>query len=162
MPEQERNKSLDKKSVLIKAESYCAYQERSQYEVRLKLIEWGIYHDDLEQILAELIEENFLNEERFANMYTLGKFRIKNWGKRKIMQGLKFKKVPDQLIKKALLNINPDEYKEKLNRVLDKKRKELREKDLFKLKYKLTQYAISRGFESDLISYVLKDKDLKL
>src|ERR1700712_929985 len=106
MQQQKPAKITDEKMALAKAEHYCAYQERSQQEVRDKLYEWGLYPDAVENVIVHLIEGNFLNEERFANAYTRGKFNQKGWGRIKIKQGLKFKKVSDVLIKKALLTIN--------------------------------------------------------
>jgi len=94
----------------VKAESYCAYQERAQQEVRDKLYDWGLHHDEVEEVITELITTNFLNEERFANAYVSGKFNIKRWGKIKIKQGLKLKRIPDKMIIKALNTIDYDEY----------------------------------------------------
>ena len=95
--------ALDKRSAMLKAESYCAYQERAQQEVRNKLYEWGLHQQDTESIISELILTNFLNEERFAASYVSGKFNIKRWGKIKIKQGLKLKKVPEKMIIKSFL-----------------------------------------------------------
>lgn len=145
----------------VKAESFCAYQERSQHEIRNKLYEWGLHQADAEAIISELIESNFLNEERFALAYCLGKFRIKGWGKLKIKQGLKFKRVPDKLIQKALKIIDPNDYLEKLGQILIKKSATVSEKDPFKRRYKLIQYAASKGFEKELISDLLKDNQLE-
>ena len=143
-----------------KAEHYCAYQERSQQEMRNKLYEWGLHQAEVEQIIADLIENNFLNEERFALAYTLGKFRITGWGKLKIKQGLKFKRVSDKLITKSLSKIDGDDYLQKLLQILTKKSAVLHEKDAFKKRYKLIQYAAYKGFEKDLISELLKDNHL--
>ncbi|MBK0383473.1 RecX family transcriptional regulator [Pedobacter sp. SD-b] len=148
------------KSALQKAEAYCAYQERSQYEVRGKLISMGIYGDELELIILKLLETNFLNEERFANTYARGKMRINSWGKNKIKQGLKLKQVSLPLIKKALQNLDGEEYLEKLIGVLEKKATTIKENERFKRNYKLSQYAMSRGFEQDLIFFVLNDREL--
>lgn len=145
----------------VKAESFCAYQERSQHELRNKLYEWGLHQRDVEAIISELIESNFLNEERFALAYCLGKFRIKGWGKLKIKQGLKFKRVPDKLIQKVLKIIDPEDYLAKLEQILIKKSATVSEKDPFKRRYKLMQYAASKGFEKDLISDLLKDNQLE-
>ena len=150
------NKITDEKLAYAKAEHYCAYQERSQQEVRDKLYEWGLRVDAVENIISKLISGNFLNEERFAKAYAKGKFNQKGWGKLKIKQGLKFKKVPDVLIKKALQGINDDDYLKALQNVLMKKAYTVVEKDSFKRKYKLQQYALSRGYESDLIGDVLR------
>lgn len=153
-------KITDPKVGLAKAEHYCAYQERSQQEVRNKLYDWGLYPKDVEQIISNLIEHNFLSEERFAKAYAKGKFSQKGWGRIKIKQGLKQKKVPDVLIRKAMLVIDADQYLQTLTKTLEKKARLLVEKDAYKRRYKLQQYAMSRGFESDLIADVLKDTAL--
>ncbi len=150
------NKIIDENDARSKAEHYCAYQERSQQEVRDKLYEWGQRTNVVENIISGLITGNFLNEERFAKAYAIGKFRQKGWGKMKIKQGLKFKQVPDVLIKKALLSIPYDEYLKMLQKVLVKKGAGLNEKDFYKRNYKLQQYAIGRGYEADLVADVLK------
>src|ERR1700754_3040388 len=109
----ERTKTIkitDEKVALNKAEHFCAYQERSQQETRDKIYEWGLWPDAVERVISQLIEGNFLNEERFAKAYTKGEFNQKAWGRIKIKQGLKFKRVPDVLIKKALLTIDIDDY----------------------------------------------------
>src|ERR1700744_4009734 len=116
-----KQKITDEKVALTKAEHYCAYQERSQQEVRNKLFEWGLWPEAVENIISQLITAGFLNEERFAKAYVQGKFRQKAWGKIKIKQGLKLKKVPDVLIKKALATIDGEEYTAMLAKVLQKK-----------------------------------------
>ena len=151
---------IDYHTALKKMEAYCAYQERSQYEVRGKLIQIGIRNEELEQIIIELIGNNYLYESRFAHLYAKGKLRIKGWGKNKIAQGLKFKQVSAPIIKKALAALDETEYLEKLKDVLAKKGKLRTEKASYQRDYKLIQYALSRGFEQDLIIYVLKDKEL--
>lgn len=158
--EKTRKKIYTPKQALLKAASYCAYQERAQQEVRDKLYEWGLHQEDVEEIISQLILDNFLNEERFAIAYTLGKLRIKSWGKIKIKQSLKLKRVSDPLIKIAFSKIDLDEYEDKLHDLLDKKQLSLKDKDVYILKNKLFQYALSRGFESDLISSLLKEKGL--
>ncbi|HTI57411.1 regulatory protein RecX [Mucilaginibacter sp.] len=157
MDQPKPNKITDEKVGLAKAENYCAYQERSQQEVRDKLYEWGLYPNQVENIITRLIENNFLNEARFAVAYATGKFRQKGWGKIKIKQGLKLKKVSEPLIKKALNSIDGDDYLQMLNRIIEKKSATITEKLPYKRRYKLQQYAMSRGFESDLISDVLKE-----
>jgi regulatory protein len=153
--EQLKPKIFSRQQAKVKAESYCAYQERSQYEIRNKLYEWGLYQKDVEEIICELIESNFLNEERFALAYTLGKFRIKGWGKIKIKQALKLKRIPDQLIKKSLQAINDEDYLLMLKRILEKKARTITETDPFKHRYLLSRYASGKGFELDLISDLL-------
>ena len=160
MDDQKTRKITDEKVALTKAEHYCAYQERSQQEVRDKLYEWGLWTDAVENIISQLITGNYLNEERFAKAYTQGKFKQKAWGRIKIKQGLKLKKVPDVLIKKALQTIDGDDYLKALQKVIAKKTPLVKEKNEFKRRYKLQQYAMSRGFEADLIADVLKNSDL--
>jgi regulatory protein len=155
--DQPKTKITDEKAAYSKAGHYCAYQERSQQEVRDKLYEWGLHSNAVENIISGLIADNFLNEERFAKAYTQGKFKQKGWGKIKIKQGLKLKKVPDVLIKKALQTIAGDDYLQSLQKVLIKKAALITEKQPFKRKYKLQQYALSRGYENDLIHDVLKE-----
>jgi regulatory protein len=153
-------KITDPKIGLTKAEHYCAYQERAQQEVRNKLYDWGLYPKDVEQIISNLIENNFLNEERFAKTYAKSKFNQKGWGRIKIKQGLKFKKIPDVLIRKALLTIDGDDYLKTLKQILTKKASSIKEKEDYKRRYKLQQYAMSRGFESDVIADVLKSSEI--
>jgi regulatory protein len=153
-------KIFSREQAKIKAESYCAYQERSQFEIRNKLYEWGLHQRDVEEIISELIELNFLNEERFALAYSLGKFRIKGWGKIKIRQGLKLKRIPDKLIIKSLKSIEYDDYLMMLKKILQKKSNTISEKDPFKKRYLLTRFASSKGYESDLITDLLINNKL--
>lgn len=148
---QKPKKIYDKKSAKVKIEQYCAYQERSQQEVRDKLYDMGLHQKEVEELISELVVDNFLNEERFAISYARGKFRIKHWGKNKIKQNLKLKKVSEYCIKKALKEIDPDEYYEVLKSELQKKSDKLKDKDPFIRKNKIAQYLGSRGFEMDLI-----------
>ncbi len=147
---------LDYKSALLKAQKHCAYQERSQQEVRNKLFEWGLHSADVENAIVELISANFINEERFALQLANGKFRIKHWGKVKITQALKLHKVSAYCIKKALQQIPDDDYEKSLRKILEKKRNSVPGK-LTPLKArKLAHFAQSKGYESALIWKVLK------
>nr|WP_317130122.1 regulatory protein RecX [Pedobacter hiemivivus] len=151
---------LDKKTALAKAEHYCAYQERAQQEIRDKLYEWGLWSDDVEELISELIQTNFLNEERFTEAYVSGKFKIKRWGKIKIKQGLKLKRIPDKMISRALNTIDYDDYLNTILVTAQKKAPLIKENDAFKRKYKLISYLMSKGFEKDLIIDVLKASEL--
>jgi regulatory protein len=153
-------KIFSRQQAKVKAESYCAYQERSQFEIRNKLYEWGLHQKDVEEIISELIELNFLNEERFALAYSLGKFKIKGWGKNKIRQGLKLKRIPDKLIIKSLKEINENDYLLMLTKILKKKLNTISEKDPFKIRYLLSRFATSKGYESDLIADLLINNKL--
>ena len=151
---------LDKKQALAKAENFCVYQERSQKEVRYKLVEWGIRSDELEEILLELIMNNFLNEVRFANAYVSGKFNVKKWGRIKIKQGLKLKGVSDKMLQKALYSMDDNDYMQTLENLAQKKADSLAENNPLKRKMKLISYLQNRGFETDLILLVLKASNL--
>jgi regulatory protein len=148
---------LDYKTALLKAQKYCAYQERSQQEIRNKLYEWGLHSAEVENAIVELISANFINEERFAVQLASGKFRIKHWGKIKITQALKLHKVSPYCIKKALQQIPDDDYLKSLKKIIDKKTVGLKGK-LTPLKVrKLAHFAQSKGYESELIWKLLKE-----
>ncbi|NGM61829.1 RecX family transcriptional regulator [Sphingobacterium sp. SGG-5] len=135
----------------LKAENYCVYQERSQQEVRDKLYQWGLHQNEVEDIIAQLITDNFLNEERFAIAYAQGKLRMKGWGKVKIKYHLKGKRVSDPLIKIALNAIDMDEYLEIFDKVIQKKiSKDIPQLSLSE-KHKLIRQLQNRGFEHELI-----------
>lgn len=140
-----------------KMKNWCAYQERSQQEVRFKLFELGVKNNDAESIITSLIQENFLNEERFAVAFAGGKFRIKKWGKVKIRLELKQRKVSEYCINKALKQINESDYFSTLEKIIEKRQKEEKETNKIKRQYKLIKYAMSRGFEQDLIMDVLNN-----
>src|SRR5687768_6760682 len=112
---------LSAEIALQKIKSWCAYQERSQRETRQKLGTFGLHADDIEGIIAELIQENFLNEERFALAFAGGKFRIKQWGKNKIKAGLKNHRISPYCIDKALKSIDEEEYKRTILKIIEKK-----------------------------------------
>lgn len=146
------------KEALHKAAMFCAYQERTQQEVRNKLKDWAIYGDDAEEVIAELIQQNYLNEERFAKAFAGGKFRVKNWGKRKIQQHLKQRGISGYNLEKAMKEIEPDDYRNTLQNLLTKKRQSLRDDNPLVIKQKLVRFALSKGYESDLIFSVLGDE----
>jgi len=154
------NRRLSPEQAKAKAQAYCAYQERSQQEVRDKLYEWGLHRTDVENIIAELIAGNFLSEERFALAYASGRFRMKGWGKHKIKQGLKQKSVSPPLIKAALASLDEQEYRAKLYGLLRAKALSEKESNPYKRKNKLLRYAVSKGFESELVLDLLSDNEL--
>lgn len=149
-------KKLTPNQATIKAQNSCAYQERCQQEMRDKLYEWGLYSTDVENIIANLISDNFLNEERFAKAFAGGKFRIKKWGRIKIKIELKKRKISDYCIKKGMQEIDEKDYSKTLNAIITKKLKENPKGKIQIRHYKVAQYAISRGFEGDLVWDILK------
>lgn len=140
------------KEALIKAANFCAYQERTQDEVRERLKGWGIYGDDAEEIIVRLIEENFINEERFSKIYAGSKFRVKQWGRLKIKYELKMRGLSEYNIRKGLGEIADDDYEETIRELVEKKAHELRhEKQKLVVKQKIARFVIGKGFESDLV-----------
>ncbi|MCK6638937.1 MAG: RecX family transcriptional regulator [Bacteroidia bacterium] len=141
---------------LVKIESWCAYQERCQTEVRDKLGSWDLEPEVIENLIVHLITNGFLSEERFAFTYARGKFRIKKWGKRKIRMELRRKFVPEKIISAALNDIDDAEYIEGLRTVILKRWNSEKEKNPQMKKLKVIKYVLSRGFEQDLINDELK------
>ena len=140
-----------------KIKHYCAYQERCHSEVRDKLYSFKLHRNEVEQLLTQLIEEDYLNEERFAIAHAGGKFRIKHWGKEKIKYALKQKHVSDYCIRKALASISNADYNKTFFSVADKKLATLKsEKNIFIKKRKMKDYLQQKGFEIKLISEYLK------
>ncbi len=137
--------------ILNKLRHYCAYQERCHEEVRTKLLSLKVYGNELEEVINKLIEDDFLNEERFAKAYAGGKFRMKKWGRLKIMNELKQRKISDYCIRKGMAEIDEDDYIKTLNQLTAATLKKYKSTNLFETKTKTGRYLISRGFESDLV-----------
>ncbi|MHA4737861.1 regulatory protein RecX [Dyadobacter sp. MSC1_007] len=139
--------------ILQKAASYCAYQERTQDEVRQRLKKWNVWGDEADELIAELISMNYLSEERFAKTYAGGKFRVKNWGRMKIRQELNRRGLSAYSIEKGMGEIRDEDYVAGLRELLTKKKNLLSktETDPFKLKQKLARFAMGKGYEGELI-----------
>jgi regulatory protein len=139
--------------ILQKIASYCAYQERTQDEVKERLRKWNVWGDEADELIAELISMNYLSEERFAKTYAGGKFRIKNWGRMKIRNELKRRGLSNYSIEKGMNEIEDKAYVEGLRILLEKKKGllEKTENDPFKLKQKLARFALGKGYESELV-----------
>ena len=143
---------FSKEEALQKAKQYCAYQERCHSEVKEKLYSLGLHKNEVDELLSELISDNYLNEERFAVQFAGGKFRIKKWGRIKIKYALKQKQVSEYCIKKALADINETDYNRTLQKLFEQKLKTLKaEKNIFIKKRKLQDHLMQKGFEAGLI-----------
>lgn len=142
-----------------KIEQYCVYQDRCHKEVEQKLQEYKLIPEAREHILLHLLEHNFLNEERFAKSFARGKFRIKKWGKDRIVRELKFRDISTYNIKSALKEIDEEEYIKTLYNLVEKKNVSVSETNHFKRKKKIVDYLLYRGFESSLIYEALKTID---
>ena len=150
-------KYLTKEQALQKAKHYCGYQERCHSEVKEKLYSMGMYKQQVEECIATLIEENYLNEERFAQQFAGGKFRMKHWGRVKIKYELKQKQVSEYCIKKGLKEIGEDDYAATLKKLAREKWAAVKsEKNIFTKLRKTQDYLIQKGYEHDLIKQTLQ------
>ena len=146
---------------LQKLKQYCAYQERCHSEVQQKLWDLGVGRSVHDEIISNLIEENFLNEERFAIQFAGGKFRMKGWGKRKIEYALKDKGVSSYSIKKGLKEIDTDAYERTLEQIAEKKYEILNGESLLSRKKKTMDYLLQKGYEMDLVNRVMNNLKAK-
>jgi regulatory protein len=144
------------KTIKEQIKYFCAYQERSHREVRNKLFDLKVQEEDIDEMILYLMQENYLNEERYALAYAGGKFRMKQWGKQKIKQGLLRQGISANLIQKALNTIPEDDYQSVLNKLFEKKKLELRsEKNKFVKMTKIRNFLSQRGFGFEDIQSLL-------
>ena len=149
-------KRLTKEQALQKIRYYVNYQERCHQEVKDKLYSFGLYKQDVETLIATLIEENHLNEERFATMFAGGKFRMKNWGRVKIRYELKQMRISDYCIRIGLKVIDETAYRASLEKIAQKKWESLSgEKNQFSKKAKTLGSLLSKGYEPELAREIL-------
>lgn len=153
---QKKDSYVSRDDALIRLQKWCAGEERATSTAKKKLYEWKIYGDDADQIITTLIEDDFLNEARFASAYVIGKFRQNNWGRIKITQGLKMLNVSKFNIANALSDIDEADYLAKLLSLLEKKMASMGiEKITFENKAKLVNYALQKGYEQEIIYQTL-------
>ncbi|QHS61930.1 regulatory protein RecX [Chitinophaga agri] len=138
-------------SAILKLRHYCAYQERCHSEVKSKCFELGLRGEEVDAAIAALITDNFLNEERFAKAFAGGKFRTKQWGRKKILMELKQRQVSPYCIKKGMDEIDAEDYDKTLYSLTEKKYASLKGEQYLKRKYKTMQYLLQKGYEPDLI-----------
>jgi regulatory protein len=150
-------KQLSKEQALQKLKHYCGYQERSHSEVKEKLYSLGVWKKDHDEIISTLIEENYLNEERFAIAFAGGRFRMKQWGRVKIKYELQQKKVSEYCIKKALKQISDEDYLSTLKKLADEKYSSLKGEQYLVRKKKTMDYLMQKGYEPGLIQKVLSE-----
>ena len=134
-----------------KLENYCVYQDRCHKEVEQKMWEYRLIPEARELILLSLMKDNFLNEERFSKSFARGKFRIKSWGKQRIVRELKFKDISAYNIKTALKEIDEEEYLATIYRITENRNNVISEPNIYKRKKKLIDFLLRKGFENDLI-----------
>jgi len=151
---------LTKEQALQKLRHFCGYQERCHSEVKEKLYNLGVFKKDHDEIVAALIEEKYLNEERFAIAFAGGKFRLKQWGRVKIEYELKQKQVSNYSIKKALKQIDEEVYLRVLNKLAEEKYVALKDEQFLVRKKKTMNYLAGKGFEMELVREVV-EKNIK-
>ena len=147
---------LNKKSFTVdelqsKMEHYCVYQDRCHQEIERKMKEYQMIPEAKEKILLHLMRHDFLNEERFSKSFARGKFRIKNWGKQRIIRELKIKNISSYNIKTALKEIDEELYVKTIEKIAISKNNTIKESNLFKKKKKIYDYLFRKGYESSLI-----------
>lgn len=150
---------LTKEQALQKLRHYCAYQERSHYEVKEKLYAFKLRKQIVEEIISLLIEDDYLNESRFATQFTLGKFRMKQWGRIKIKAALQQKQVSAYNVKSALSQIDEEEYFKTIKKLAEKKMKTLTAETNYNKKHKTIQYLLQKGFENNVIYRALEQPE---
>jgi regulatory protein len=150
-------KQLTPQEAKEKIQRYCAYQERSHQEVRKKLFDFGLYSNEVEEMISYLITSNFLNEERFARAFAGGKFRMKKWGRIKIVNALEGHGVSENCIRLGLKEIDNSDYEKTLYTLIDKKADDIDEENIYAKRDKLSKFVIQRGFEPDLVWKVIRE-----
>ncbi|RVT79779.1 RecX family transcriptional regulator [Flavobacterium sufflavum] len=145
------------KEAIQKIEHYCAYQERCHEEVEQKLRSMKMDSEEIDQIIAHLINDNFLNEERFACSFARGKHRIKHWGKIRITNELKFRGINQTLINIALKEISSEEYYSTFDTLATRHWESIQESNLLKKRKKFCDFMLRRGFESNLVYEKARD-----
>ncbi len=147
------------KEATAKLMAYCAYQERCHQEVEEKLIALRMIPEARAQIINTLLQEDFLNEERFARTFVRGKFRIKKWGRLRIKRELKKRNISAYNIKYGMTEINEEEYQQNLDDLFQKRLNSITEKNFYKRKKKVADYLLYRGYESNLVYEKLQEID---
>ena len=137
--------------------NYCAIQDRCEWDVRKKLAEWGVMKSIKDVLIAELINDQFIDEERYARSFCRGKFRIKKWGKKKIEFTLKQKKISTTCIQKGMDEIDEQEYLLQLRTQAEKKNKLIKEKNHLIRKRKLAKHLVEKGYETHLVWQKIKE-----
>ena len=145
------------KEAIQKIEHFCSYQERCHEDIATKLLSKKMNPDEIDTILVHLITENFLNEERFACSFARGKHRIKHWGKIRITNELRYKKITQTLIHKALQEITPEEYLNTFHTLAERHWASIQETNMLKKQKKWCDYLLRKGFESNLVYDKLKE-----
>lgn len=151
-----QRKPITPDKATIRLEELCARSEQCTADARKKLQTWGITSTDTEKIISSLIAKRFIDDERFCHAYVRDKFRFSKWGKRKIKMSLIMKRLDRSIIEKALETIDDKDYIDCLQYIISSKAKSMADADSYDGRTRLFRFAVSRGFEPELISKVLR------
>lgn len=143
--------------VLQKIQYYCSYQERCIRDTEEKLRDWTVQKKLIPSIISQLVEEGFINEERFAKVYAGGKFRVNKWGRQKIGFELKLKGIPEAMIQKGLKEIDEEDYQRVLRNLILKKQKKIKPEKNLNIREKILTFVNGKGYEMELILSALKE-----
>jgi regulatory protein len=152
-----RTKPTESGMVLQKIQYFCSYQERCIRETEEKLRDWTVQKKLIPSIISKLLEEGYINEERFSKVYAGGKFRINKWGRQKIGFELKLKGIPDAMIQTGLKEIDEEDYRQVLHDLIRKKQKEIKPEKNLNIREKIITFVSGKGYEMELIITALKE-----
>lgn len=148
---------LSVKELIQKLESYCAYQERCHREVETKLRSMTNDEDEIGEVIVHLLQNNYLNEERFARAFARGKNRIKHWGKSRITMELKQRKISETIIKLALTELDQDEYDSAFEALAERHWESIRETNIYKKRKKFCDFLLRKGYDSGKVYEIMKE-----
>ena len=148
---------LSVRELIQKLESYCAYQERCHWEVETKLRSMTNFSDEIGEVVLHLLQNNYLNEERFARAFARGKNRIKLWGKSRIVMELKQRKISETIIKLALTEIDQDEYDLAFEALAERHWESIREPNIYKKRKKFCDFLLRKGYDSGKVYEIMKE-----
>ncbi len=153
-------KIIDRDEALVRLESLCVRSEQCSGEILTKLARWRIPMDVAREILDSLVDRRFVDDRRYAGAYVRDKYRFSRWGRRKIRMSLSAKRIDRDVVEAALEEIDDSSYRDVLVGLLKAKARLIAEGNTFEGRTKLFRFAASRGFESDLISQVIRSENL--
>jgi regulatory protein len=143
--------------IIARIHHYCAYQERCSFEVDQKLIQWKVSAAKVAKIKVHLRKEGFLNEERYARIFVRSKFHINKWGRSKIRYELKLRKIPENIVSKALEEISDDDYHKAIQELILRKKAEINSEKNLNIREKIITFVTGKGFEFDLVLKVFTE-----
>ncbi|MEC4051037.1 regulatory protein RecX [Flavobacterium sp. SUN046] len=156
----EKKSNISLSEVIQKLEYYCSYQERCHQEVRDKLKQFQLTSLERDTVVVHLIDHNYLNEERYAELFAISKFHQKFWGKKRITSELKARYISAYLITKALNAIPEDEYQNTFLSLAERHWNSLSDTDLYKKRKKCCDFMLRKGWESDKVLDLIMNYEL--